>query len=85
MGWGEGEDSARAIKQEFDADRLWGTACTNDVPCCIHSRRILAEGGYEAGENMVHFDRPARLKPELKNRILEAVRQLVPPGYTAWD
>ena len=41
-------DYALRLKRELDRSRLWVTAYANDVPCYIPSRRILAEGGYEA-------------------------------------
>ena len=42
-------DYALRIGWEGDSARLWVVAYSNDVPCYIASKRVLAEGGYEAG------------------------------------
>jgi hypothetical protein len=70
-------DYALRMKTEFDADRLWITAYSNDVPCYIPSRRILAEGGYEADSSMVYYARPRRFAPEVEDLILDAVQKVV--------
>jgi hypothetical protein len=50
---------------------------SNDVPCYIPSKRILKEGGYEGGDAMRYFDRPAKFKPGLERQIVDVVhRQL---------
>ena len=74
-------DYALRFKKEFDADRLWVTAYANDVPCYIPSRRILAEGGYEAEGAMVYYDRPGRLVPEVEDLIAAAVHRLLPKEF----
>ncbi len=74
-------DYALRIKREHDARRLWVTAYANDVPCYIPSRRILAEGGYEAEGAMVYYDRPTRLSPKVEDLILAAVKRLLPAGF----
>ena len=74
-------DYALRLKLELDPKRLWVVGYANDVPCYIPSERILLEGGYEGGGAMVYYGRPARLKPGLESRIVEAVRGLVPPSF----
>jgi putative membrane-bound dehydrogenase-like protein len=71
-------DYALRLQRDFDPDRLWINAYANDVPCYIPSRRILTEGGYEAESSLWYYDRPARLAPETEERILGAVRDLLP-------
>ncbi len=71
-------DYDRRLKAEFDPDRLWITSYANDVPCYIPSRRILAEGGYEAETSLWYYDRPARLSPEIEDLIYDAVTHLLP-------
>lgn len=71
-------DYALRLKREAGTDRLWVTAYANDVPCYIPSRRILAEGGYEAESSLWYYDRPARLAPEVEDRIHRAVAETVP-------
>ncbi len=69
------------LKRELDARRLWINAYCNDVPCYIASKRILREGGYEADDSMVYYDRPTRLAPEAEDRIIEAVHHLLPATF----
>ncbi|NUQ62013.1 MAG: neutral/alkaline non-lysosomal ceramidase N-terminal domain-containing protein [Pirellulales bacterium] len=76
-------DYSLALKRQFDASRLWITAYANDVPCYIASRRILAEGGYEADSSMIFYGQPTRLSPDAEPRLLDAVRSLVPEGFRA--
>ena len=71
------------LKREFDKTRLWINAYANDVPCYIPSRRILAEGGYEAEDSLWYYDRPARLATNSEDRIIKAVYDLVPKIFTA--
>ncbi|MHB8520666.1 MAG: neutral/alkaline non-lysosomal ceramidase N-terminal domain-containing protein [Limisphaerales bacterium] len=74
-------DYSLRLKQEFDATRLWVNGYANDVPCYIPSRRVLAEGGYEAEESLWYYDRPARLSPETEDRIIHAVHELLPADF----
>ncbi len=74
-------DYSLRLKKEFDADRLWVSAYSNDVPCYIPSRRVLTEGGYEAEGAMVYYDRPTRLTPAVENLIVRAVHELLPESF----
>ncbi|MBX6314325.1 MAG: neutral/alkaline non-lysosomal ceramidase N-terminal domain-containing protein [Isosphaeraceae bacterium] len=74
-------DYALRLKKECDAKRLWINAYSNDVPCYIASRRILQEGGYEADGSMLYYDRPTRLAPEVEDRIVAAVHDLLPESF----
>jgi cephalosporin-C deacetylase-like acetyl esterase len=76
-------DYSLRLKREFDPRRLWVNAYANDVPCYIPSRRILDEGGYEGALAMVYYDRPARFADDVEDRILSAVRELVPNSFRA--
>lgn len=71
-------DYALRLKKECDPARLWVVAYTNDVPCYIASKRVLAEGGYEADSSMIYYGQPTRLAPEAEDRIVEAVHALLP-------
>lgn len=75
-------DYSLRLKREFGA-RLWVNGCANDVPCYIPSRRILSEGGYEAEGAMAFHDRPARLAPEVEERIVGTVHELMPKQFPA--
>ncbi|HWN93769.1 MAG TPA: neutral/alkaline non-lysosomal ceramidase N-terminal domain-containing protein [Methylomirabilota bacterium] len=76
-------DYQRRLKREFDDTRLWVNAYANDVPCYIPSRRILAEGGYEAEDSLWYYDRPARLATSSEDRIIKAVHDLLPRKFVA--
>jgi hypothetical protein len=71
------------LKREFDSSRLWVNGYANDVPCYIPSRRILAEGGYEAEDSLWYYDRPARLSTNNEDRIVKAVREVLPGKFRA--
>lgn len=71
-------DYAIRLREEFQADRLWINAYTNDVPCYIPSRRILREGGYEADRSMAYYARPNRFSAEVEDLIMDAVQKLLP-------
>lgn len=74
-------DYALRLKEEFDPKRLWITAYANYVPCYIPSRRILAEGGYEAEDSLWYYDRPARLSTNAEERIVKTVHELMPRPF----
>ncbi len=74
--WGDGGSGAG-----FDGARLWISGYANDVPCYIPSRRILAEGGYEAEQSLWYYDRPARLSGEVEDLIHRAVTNRLPAVF----
>lgn len=74
-------DYALRLKRELDADRLWVTAYTDDVPCYISSRRILKEGGYEADSSMISYAQPTRFAPAVEDRIVSTAKALLPEGF----
>jgi len=77
-------DYALRLKEEFDGDRLWVSAYTNDVSRYIVSSRLIGEGGYEVRNSLsaqLTFDDPAELTPPLEDRIVEAVHELLPDEF----
>lgn len=74
-------DYALRIKRSYAAHRVWVNAYSNDDPCYIPSKRILAEGGYEGGGAMVYYDRPTKLAPDTEERIIAQVDRLMPAAY----
>lgn len=78
-------DYAIRLNEMLDSDRLWVNAYCNDVPCYIPSRRILREGGYEADQSMVYYDRPTRLAPETEDLICDTVQKLLPQHFYSKD
>jgi putative membrane-bound dehydrogenase-like protein len=71
-------DYALRLKHDFDPARLWVSSYSNDVPCYIPSRRVLAEGGYEAEGAMVYYAKPTRFAAAVENDIIRAVHSILP-------
>ena len=74
---------ALRLKRELGASRIWVNAYANHVPCYIPSTQVLAEGGYEAEAAMDYYGLPTRLAPDVEDRIVRAVRGLLPPDFAA--
>jgi hypothetical protein len=68
-------DYALRLKREFAGSRLWINAYTNEVPGYIVSKRILAEGGYEA-ESF-----PTPFAPECEDQLVDTVGSLLPESF----
>jgi len=76
-------DYVLRLKRELDGRRLWVSAYTDDVSRYIVSRRLLGEGGYEVRSSLswrLTGGSPERLVPAMENRIIKAVKSLL-PGY----
>ena len=56
---------------------LWITAYANDVMAYIPSARVLAEGGYEPDSSMIYYGMPTKWSPEVEERIISKVKELV--------
>jgi Neutral/alkaline non-lysosomal ceramidase, N-terminal len=76
-------DYAIRLRKELDGTRLWITAYANDRPCYIPSERVLREGGYEGGGDLLYAAIPSRLQPGLENRIARCVWELLPDQLRA--
>ncbi|MBB5035105.1 neutral/alkaline non-lysosomal ceramidase N-terminal domain-containing protein [Prosthecobacter vanneervenii] len=74
-------DYSLRIKREFDRSRLWVNGYSNDVPCYVPSRRVLEEGGYEGAGAMVYYDRPTKFAPDVEERIMGAVHEVMPGDF----
>lgn len=74
-------DYSLRIKREFDRSRMWVNGYSNDVPCYVPSRRVLDEGGYEGAGAMVYYDRPTKFAPDVEERIMGAVHEVMPKGF----
>ncbi len=74
-------DYSVRLKTELDWRRLWLNGWCNDVPSYIPSRRVLAEGGYEADFSQVYYALPGPYAPELEDQIVQQVTSLVGPVY----
>jgi hypothetical protein len=70
----------RAIK-EFDSTRMWLHGYSNDFCSYIPSERLLKEGGYGGGGEIVYFALPTTLAPGLEDKIMAEVRRQVPQSF----
>jgi hypothetical protein len=66
-------DYALRLKSELGPGPVWVTGYCNDVMAYIPSRRVLDEGGYEAGGAMVYYGLPAFWGPKVEEVVVGAV------------
>ena len=76
-------DYAVRLKRELDWSRLWINAWVNDMPGYIPSRRVLEEGGYEADFSQVYYEQPGRYDPDVEDKLVQAIRELVGEPFMA--
>ncbi len=76
-------DYSLRLNRELAWPRLWITAWANGMPGYIPSRRVLAEGGYEADFSQVYYEQPGRYKPEVEEVVVGAVRRVVGEEFAA--
>jgi neutral ceramidase len=58
--------------------RTWVLGYTDDMIAYIPSRRVWEEGGYEGGDYLYEYGRPAyRWAGDIESRIVSTVRELV--------
>ena len=65
------------MRRELGADRVWINANVNSVPCYILSKRVLAEGDYEAERAMDFHGLPTRLVGDVEERIISTVHEML--------
>jgi hypothetical protein len=68
LGGGGGGSSA-------DGPRVWVAGYSNDLCCYIPTRRVLAEGGYEADRSMWYYMHPTPWAPSIEDAILNKARE----------
>lgn len=76
-------DYALRLRKELDPARLWLHGYSNDFCAYIPSERLLQEGGYGGGSEVVYFALPSRFRPGLEEQIVEAVRRSTPKEFHA--
>jgi hypothetical protein len=74
-------DYSLRIKSEFDSDRLWVNAYSNDFACYVPSERLVREGGYGGGAETPYFALPTTLKAGLEQLIMDEVRRQAPQVF----
>ena len=65
------------LEKAFPGSDLWVAGYCNDVSAYIPSKRILSEGGYEAGGAMLYYGWPSSFEPSVEDKILETVSGLI--------
>jgi neutral ceramidase len=70
-------DYSLRFKQEYGWNDTWVAGYSNDVMGYIPSRRVLEEGGYEAGGAMVNYGRPGPVTAAIEDTIAGKVEELV--------
>jgi hypothetical protein len=56
--------------------KLWVVGYANDVFAYIASRRVLAEGGYEAATSMIYYGMPGPWAPDVEDILVSKVKKL---------
>ena len=50
---------------------------SNEVMCYIPSKRVLAEGGYEAVDSMVYYGQPGPFTADVEEMIFDAIHRVM--------
>lgn len=74
-------DYALKLRQVLRSDKLWLHGYSNDFGAYIPSERLLREGGYGGGAEVVYFALPAMLKTGVEQQILDAVVEQLPESW----
>ncbi|MBO9619870.1 MAG: neutral/alkaline non-lysosomal ceramidase N-terminal domain-containing protein [Niabella sp.] len=74
-------DYSLRLKNTYGAEQLWVNGYANDGPSYIASRRVIGEGGYEAESSMYWYNKPSPYVPEVEDRIVNAVDELMPAAF----
>ena len=65
------------LRREHPSLRIWAAGYSNDVFGYVPSRRVLQEGGYEGGDSMIYYGRPAPFTPAVEELIVGEVDRLL--------
>ncbi len=74
-------DYSLRLKRELDPQRVWMHGYSNDFCAYIPSERLLNEGGYGGGAEIVYFGLPNTLAPGLEELIIAEVHTQVPRQF----
>lgn len=74
-------DYSNRIKREFDKEKIWVNAYSNDVSTYIASKRIFTEGGYEVDGSMPYYNHPSRLAEDTEEKIMKTIHELIPKEF----
>ena len=69
-------DYALRLAREYPNRQMWVAGYSNDVFGYLPSLRVLREGGYEGGDAMIYYGRPAPFTGEVEELIVRKVKEL---------
>lgn len=72
-------DYSLRLKRELASPNeiVWIAGYSNLVTCYVPSKRVLLEGGYEAGGAMIYTSLPGPFAEDVEERIIDSVHRLV--------
>ena len=70
-------DYALRLAREYPQRRMWIAGYSNDVFGYVPSARVWREGGYEGGDAMIYYGRPAPFTEEVEELIFQQVQRMV--------
>lgn len=71
-------DYSLRFKKEYDQQTTWVCGYANEMAAYIPSRRVWEEGGYEGGNHLDEYGRPAwRWSGDVEERIGDTVQKVV--------
>jgi neutral ceramidase len=69
-------DYAFRLARELPGRNIWVAGYSNDVFGYVPSLRVLREGGYEGGDAMIYYGRPAPFTEDVEELIIRECRRL---------
>ena len=69
-------DYSLRLKRELER-YVWVAGYSNDLCSYIPSARMYKEGGYEVIDSMIYYDLPGPYTPEIEEKIINKVHELV--------
>lgn len=74
-------DYSLRLKAELDPARIWMHGYSNDFCAYIPSERLLKEGGYGGGAEVVYFSLPNTIATGVEEKIIAQVHAQIPPQF----
>ncbi|WP_428304330.1 neutral/alkaline non-lysosomal ceramidase N-terminal domain-containing protein [Lacipirellula sp.] len=74
-------DYSLRLKAELDPERIWMHGYSNDFCAYIPSERLLKEGGYGGGAEVVYFALPNTIATGVEEKIIGQVHAQIPPQF----
>ena len=70
-------DYALRLKKELAGREVWVAGYCNDVFAYVPSRRVLEEGGYEAGGAMVYYVQPGPFTSSVEETLVGEIQKML--------